>query len=257
VNKQLPYRKEPDVSPMLARWRVKGLTGLRILFGCIWLFHAFTAWQPGFQAHLQERIASADQPAWLAVWLSFWQHTINQSPQIAGPLLAGLATLIGCCLILGAWMNTICLIGLCFSLFVWSTIKGFGGSIFFQDTTDIGLALVYALFFLGLFLSNSELSFGLDRYLNRILGRWNFLASGPVRSDNRQTPPIDLNDPYNQIPVIEIITDFETSFVGQTNERPEEEVLVMSRLQGIRGQRLAPLTREAQVQKGGQPHVFK
>lgn len=65
------------------------------------------------------------------------------------------------------------------SLVIWSTAEGFGGP-YQAGSTDIGAAIIYVLVFACLVLGRAGLTLGLDRRLTPVLGRFGFLASGPL-----------------------------------------------------------------------------
>jgi thiosulfate dehydrogenase (quinone) large subunit len=97
-------------------------------------------------------------------------------------------TTLALALVLGVFSNLSNLTGILLSVVIWSTAEGFGGP-YQAGTTDIGAAVIYALVFVGLFLSQAGLYLGLDRRMTPALGRWGFLASGsiprPFRSSSR------------------------------------------------------------------------
>src|SRR6266568_2001919 len=75
------------------------------------------------------------------------------------------------------------------TLMIWSTAQGFGGP-YGPGSTDIGVGIIYTLVFCGLFLACAGISYGLDRHLATKLGRWSFLASGPVRKGKHLSLPL-------------------------------------------------------------------
>jgi nitrite reductase (NO-forming) len=66
------------------------------------------------------------------------------------------------------------------SLVIWTTAEGFGGP-YKAGSTDIGAAIIYVIVFVGLFLSRAGLAHGVDRWLTPRLGRWGWIASGPIK----------------------------------------------------------------------------
>jgi thiosulfate dehydrogenase (quinone) large subunit len=90
-------------------------------------------------------------------------------------------TAIAICLILGVFGNLTNISGFLLSIMIWSTAEGFGGP-YMPGSTDIGTAIIYAVTFVGLFLSSSGLYLGVDRWLTPRLGRLSFLASGPIKT---------------------------------------------------------------------------
>ncbi|HZC06959.1 MAG TPA: DoxX family protein [Ktedonobacterales bacterium] len=181
----------PQVSagPMtLAPWQAKGIAGLRILFGLVWLIDAWFKWQPDFVNKFSDYLnGSLDgQPGWVQAWIHFWINVVNVDPHVFAHLVAIGETAIGVALILGVFMNLTNLAGVLLSLVIWTTAEGFGGP-YQAGSTDIGAAVIYVLVFVGLFLSMSGLTYGLDRRLTPKLGRWGLLASGlPSGQRDRQ-----------------------------------------------------------------------
>ena len=88
-------------------------------------------------------------------------------------------------LICGMFSNLIYVIGIVLSLVIWTTAEGFGGP-YDASTVDIGAAIIYVLVFSGLFLSSAGLYLGIDRSLTPRLGRWGFLAAGPLKRVERK-----------------------------------------------------------------------
>lgn len=87
-------------------------------------------------------------------------------------------------LILGVFSNLTYVVGILLSIVIWTTAEGFGGP-YVAGSTDIGAAIIYALVFVGLFLSSAGLHLGLDRRLTTILGRFSWLASGSLGGRRR------------------------------------------------------------------------
>ncbi len=82
-------------------------------------------------------------------------------------------------LILGLLSNAADLGGALLTLVIWSTAEGFGGP-YKAGSADIGTAIIYSFVFAALFLSQAGLYLGFDRRLTPMLGRWGWLAAGPV-----------------------------------------------------------------------------
>lgn len=163
----------------LAPWQAKGIAGLRISFGLVWLIDAWFKWQPDFVTQFSDYLTGslAGQPGWVQGWIHFWMNIVNVDPTIFARLVALGETAIGVALIFGVLMNLTNLAGVLLSVVIWTTAEGFGGP-YQAGSTDIGAAIIYALVFVGLFLSMSGLTYGVDRWLTPRLGRWGILASG-------------------------------------------------------------------------------
>lgn len=163
----------------LARWQLKGIAALRIIFGLVWLIDAWFKWQPDFINKFSDYLTGSldGQPGWVQGWIHFWINIVNVDPRIFAYLVAIGETTIAIALILGMFMNLTNLVGILLSVVIWTTAEGFGGP-YQAGSTDIGAAIIYVLVFAGLFLSLSGLTFGLDLKLTPKLGRWGLLASG-------------------------------------------------------------------------------
>lgn len=166
-------------------WRVKGIGVLRIAFGIIWAIDAWFKWQPGFQNNFVSYLTGAldGQPGLAHAWINFWIRVVQVNPLLFARFEALGETAIAICLILGVFGNLTNIGGFFLSLMIWSTAEGFGGP-YMPGSTDIGTAIIYAIAFVGLFLSSSGLYLGVDRWLTPRLGRWSFLASGSPYSHN-------------------------------------------------------------------------
>ncbi len=162
-------------------WRAKGIAALRIAFGLIWAVDAWFKWQPDFINKFTDYLTGAldGQPAAVQAWINFWIKIVQVDPRGFAYLVALGETAVALGLILGVFSNLTNLSGALLSLVIWSTAEGFGGP-YTAGSTDIGSAIIYVLVFVGLFLANAGLVWGLDRRLTPLLGRWSILASGPL-----------------------------------------------------------------------------
>jgi thiosulfate dehydrogenase (quinone) large subunit len=191
--------KTAELTPTLSPWRMKGIALLRIAFGVIWGVDAWFKWQPAFLDNLTSYITGAldGQPPQIRAWIHFWHHVIGVDPRLFGYLTAIGETVLAVALILGAFMGLSTLLGIVLSVGVWTTAEGFGGP-YVAGSTDIGAAIMYALVFVGLYLAQAGLVWGLDRRLTPALGPWSWLASGPIHvriwthhgADNASAPTI-------------------------------------------------------------------
>lgn len=164
----------------LSIWRAKGLAALRIVFGLIWAIDAWFKWQPAFIDKLTTYLTGRlpGQPPQIQAWIHFWHGVVGVDPRLFGYLTAIGETAIALSLILGAFMGLSTLVGVVLTLSIWSTAEGFGGP-YVAGSTDIGTAIIYTLVFIGLYLAQAGLVWGLDCLLTPALGRWGWLASGP------------------------------------------------------------------------------
>jgi uncharacterized membrane protein YphA (DoxX/SURF4 family) len=166
-------------TPTFAPWRLNGIGLLRILFGVIWGIDAWFKWQPAFVNNLNDYVtgALAGQSPQVRAYIHFWHHLVGVDPRLFGYLVAIGETAIAIALIFGVFTNLTSLVGILLSTAIWTTAEGFGGP-YHAGSTDVGAAIMYAVIFVGLFLSQSGLFLGLDRRLTPALGKWGFLASG-------------------------------------------------------------------------------
>jgi thiosulfate dehydrogenase [quinone] large subunit len=167
-------------------WRGKGIGVLRIAFGFVWTIDAWFKWQPGFQNNFVSYLTGTldGQPSLAHAWINFWIHVVQVNPLLFARLVAVGETAIAISLILGVFGNLTNIGGFLLSIMIWSTAEGFGGP-YMPGSTDIGTAIIYAIAFIGLFLSSSSLYLGVDRWLTPRLGRLSFLASGPIKTGSK------------------------------------------------------------------------
>jgi thiosulfate dehydrogenase (quinone) large subunit len=181
----------------LPRWasrRLMGIGFLRIGYGLIWAIDAWFKWQPGFVDNLTGYLKIDGQPAAIAAWITFWLRMVSVNPHVFAYLQASAETSLALCLILGAFTNLTCGCGFLLSLFIWSVPEGFGGP-YVPGATDIGTGIIYALVFAGLFLASAGLTYGADQRLTSKIGRFGFLASGPMLAHTPVRPSVDYATP--------------------------------------------------------------
>ena len=168
-------------------WRRKAFGILRIVFGLTWAIDAQFKWQPDFQTGFVKYLTGAldGQPFLVKTWIGFWIQIVKVDPQVFAVIVAVSETALAVALILGVLSNLADLGGVLLTLVIWSTAEGFGGP-YKAGSTDIGTAIIYFFVFVALFISQSGLYLGLDRRLTPMLGRWGWLASGPL---GRKMPP--------------------------------------------------------------------
>lgn len=173
---------EPALDTSVRPWRARAYGILRIAFGLVLAIDAQFKWRPIFQNSFVSYLTNElhGQPALVHDWIGFWIPTVRVNPHFFAVLVASSETALAIALILGVFCNLACLGGALLMLMVWSTAEGFGGP-YKAGSTDIGAAIIYVFVFVALFLSQAGMSFGLDRLLTPRLGRWGWLASGPVR----------------------------------------------------------------------------
>lgn len=174
--------RSPVVSSTFASWRRTGLGVSRIVFGLVWAVDAYFKWQPDFINNFMDYLSKSGegQAPIVQGWINFWMNITHINPQLMAYLVAIGETAVAIGLIFGIFSNLTNVAGILLSLVIWSTAEGFGGP-YTAGSTDIGSAIIYVLVFVGLFLASAGLYLGLDRYLTPRLGRWGFLASGPLQ----------------------------------------------------------------------------
>jgi uncharacterized membrane protein YphA (DoxX/SURF4 family) len=165
----------------LADWRLKSLGVLRIVFGLVWLIDAWFKWQPDFVNNFSGYLSMDGQPGWIAGWIHFWMNVVNVNPTFLAYVVAVGETLVALALIFGVFSNFTYVAGTLLAVIIWTTAEGFGGP-YQAGATDVGAAIIYVGVFAGLFLSKAGLYFGLDRRFGKLLGKYTWLASGPVPS---------------------------------------------------------------------------
>lgn len=175
-------RSSAEEARLIAPWRDQAFGVLRILFGLIWAIDAQFKWRPAFQSGFVSYLTGAldGQPPLVKAWIGFWVNIISVNPHVFGVIVALSETALAIALICGVFTNLAALGGVLLTLVIWSTAEGFGGP-YKAGSTDIGTAIIYALVFVALFLSQSGLQFSLDRRLTPMLGRWGWLASGTFK----------------------------------------------------------------------------
>ncbi len=147
----------------------------------VWAIDAWFKWQPDFINNFTTYLTGAqqDQPAWVQGWIGFWINVVNVDPHVFAHLVAIGETALAIALLFGVLTNLASLGGVLLSIVIWTTAEGFGGP-YQAGSADIGSAIISVLVFVGLVLSQAGLYLGLDRRLTPALGRFGFLASGPL-----------------------------------------------------------------------------
>ncbi len=163
----------------LASWRLKGIGILRIVFGLVWAIDAWFKWQPDFIHNFVSYLTGSldGQPAAVQAWINFWINVVKVDPHFFAYLVAIGETAVAIGLIFGLLSNLTDIVGILLAVIIWATAEGFGGP-YRAGSTDIGAAIIYVLVFVGLFLANAGLYYGVDHWLSPKLGRLSLLASG-------------------------------------------------------------------------------
>ena len=185
-------REPAATNAELATWRLKGIGVLRIVFGGVWGIDAWFKWQPDFITNFTSYVsgAQAGEPGVIHGWINFWVNVVNVNPQVFAHAVAVGETLVALALLFGLFSNLTNVAGILLSLVIWTTAQGLGGP-FHPGSTDVGVAIIYALVFVALFLTSAGLHLGLDGRLTPRLGRLGFLASGGwPRAEHRSSEGI-------------------------------------------------------------------
>ncbi len=172
----------PKVPVSLPTLHQRGLGILRILFGIVWAVAAILKWQPAFIKGFADIVQAAidGQPEPVKLWIAFWLGIIHVNPSLFAYMVAITETALALCFILGAFTNLACVVGILLSLGIWAIPEGFGGPYIPGQTVDVGTALPYAILCAVLLCVSAGQYYGLDRLLVYRLGRFSFLASGPL-----------------------------------------------------------------------------
>jgi uncharacterized membrane protein YphA (DoxX/SURF4 family) len=165
----------------IAGWRYRGIGVLRIVFGIVWAVDASFKWAPDFITGFSGTLTGAldGQPEWVQAWIKLWANIVDIDPHVFAHLVAAAETALGLALILGVLSNLSYIGGTLLALVIWTTAEGFG-DVFKKESMDVGAAIIYVIVFAGLFLSQAGLALGVDRWLTPRLGRWGWIASGPI-----------------------------------------------------------------------------
>jgi nitrite reductase (NO-forming) len=149
----------------------------------VWIVAAWLKWQPGFISNFSSMLSGvADgQPGPIQAWIKFWVTVVNINPYLIARGFAVVETLIAVCLVLGIFSNLTYIVGIVYTLGIWSVAEGFGGPYAPGQSTDVGTALPYAILFGVLFCVSAGRYFAVDQLLTSKLGRWGLLASASLR----------------------------------------------------------------------------
>jgi len=166
--------------------RMKCIGILRIIFGVLFAVDATMKWLPGFLNQFGGFLKSAldGQPHAVVAWITFWIGIVNADPHLFGILTAVFESFIAVALILGVFSNLAYLGGSIFMVIIWTTAEGFGGP-YAAGASDIGAAIIYSFVLVAFFFVQAGMYYGLDKRLTPLLGRWGFLASGPLPSNEK------------------------------------------------------------------------
>ncbi len=168
--------------PAVTDGRLVGFGVLRIVFGMVWAIDAQFKWRSAFVDGFAGYLSGAmeGQPHAVQRWIGFWIDVVGVDPPLFARIIAVCETLLALVLLLGVLTNLACVCGAMLSLTIWTIPEGFGGP-YTAGATDIGTGIIYVFVFAALLLASAGRYLGFDQYLGTKLGRWAFLASGPIR----------------------------------------------------------------------------
>jgi uncharacterized membrane protein YphA (DoxX/SURF4 family) len=149
---------------------------LRISFGIIWLIDAVLKWLPGFRSGYMDMIMgqAQGQPGWLKGWFTFWINLQHPRAIFFAYLVAVIETLIAVAVIAGFARKLTYISAAAFSVLIWATAEGFGGP-YTSGASDIGTAIIYAVFFAGLIALMAYAGtarYSVDYYLEQKISWW-------------------------------------------------------------------------------------
>jgi nitrite reductase (NO-forming) len=159
-----------------------GWTGtiIRLAFGVIWAIDAYLKWLPGYRhgyiSNLEQ--TAQGQPAFLHGWFHFWINLQSGAPSLFATLTGVTETTLALVLLLGVARRTGYTLGAAYMLMVWAVGEGFGGP-YQAGATDVGTGIVYVMLFIALLVFAPPARrerFSLDRFLERRIGWWRFIA---------------------------------------------------------------------------------
>jgi nitrite reductase (NO-forming) len=200
-------------------WLLVATAGVRVAFGIIMMIDAYLKWRPAFAAHYVGYLQNAmkGQPFWLAPWFNFWLRIVIQHTSFFVLATRLIETAIAIGLLLGLARRITYIAGALFSLLIWSTAEGFGGP-YTSGATNLGPALVYALFFIAVALFERLLGstpYSLDYYIGRHFPRWGSLVEWAPRHVWQRSPPtLDLDHQLAAIGAIVLALVFALSTLG-------------------------------------------
>lgn len=114
------------------------------------------------------------QPGWLKPWFTFWINLQHPRAMFVAHLVAVIETLLALAVIAGFARKLTYISAAVFSVMIWATAEGFGGP-YTSGASDIGTAIIYAVFFLGLLAlmaCSGPARYSVDYYLEKKISWW-------------------------------------------------------------------------------------
>jgi nitrite reductase (NO-forming) len=152
------------------------LSAARIFFGIVWILDGYFKFAFNTPNSLSQIVTYAGygQPAWMQGWFTFWAGIISWSPPLSQALIGVTEILLGLLLVFGLLRKAVYLVGILFSLSIWSIAQSFGGPLA-AGKVEVGSGLVYALVFFMLLVACSmqlETRFSLDPRITKKFSGW-------------------------------------------------------------------------------------
>ncbi|TAL71752.1 MAG: c-type cytochrome [Rhodanobacter sp.] len=174
-------------APTVGTWSAVAGTALRVAFGMVWLVGAALTYSPDFAAHYVGYLHNAanGQPAWSAWWFAMWIGLVTPHAGLFVWLTRFAETALALALIFGFARKTTYIVGLLFSLLIWSTAEGFGGP-YSVGVTNIGAALSYVLIFAALIIVNYRVGpslYSVDYLIEKRWPTWRTVAEWNVEAE--------------------------------------------------------------------------
>jgi len=153
---------------------------LRVAFGVIWAVNVAFVWSSQFRTNYLGYLHNAadGQPAWSAFWFDFWIDLVTPRVSLFVWLTRLAVTALALALLFGFARRTIYVLGLLFSLLIWSTAEAFGGP-YAVGATNMGVGITYVLIFAVLIAINTRSGtslYSVDYFIERRWHWWSWIA---------------------------------------------------------------------------------
>jgi nitrite reductase (NO-forming) len=173
-------------------WPTLAGTALRVAFGVIWAVSAALTWTDGFADHYVGYLhnAATGQPAWSAWWFHMWIALVTPNVGLFVWATRIAETLLALALLLGFARKITYVVGILFSLLIWSTAEGFGGP-YSVGANNIGAAISFVLIFAALIVINLRAGpspYSLDYLIESRWPRWRRFSEWNTRVPLEQVP---------------------------------------------------------------------
>lgn len=144
-------------------------TGLRIVFGLVWLIDGSLKFQPGFVGSFS--VPSQTSPTWLNPWFAFWSSQVSGHTALWVYLTGSFEISLGLALLFGFLRKIAYTAGIALSLLIWAVPEGFGTP-YGPSSTDIGTGAVYAISLVSLLVWDATFGPGRFSLDGAIIRRW-------------------------------------------------------------------------------------